>query len=654
MKTAVYFCTCSGNVTEKIDPEHVRQRLGELHEGVSFFEAGLLCSEEGRESLASDIAKNRPDRVVIAACSPREHEAEFMRALAAGGMNPYLMHMVNIREQVAWVTEDPAEASAKAARLISAGVARAALHEPLEKRELDVCPDAVVLGAGPAGLKAALLLAGAGRKVTLVEKSPLIGGMPVRYEELFPALECGPCMIEPLLGDVLHGELATNIELLTLSELTEVLGFYGNFSVKIKKRPRYADTEKCIGCAECVEACPVSAGNQYNYGMDERKAVYFPFPGALPNVPVLDEALCLRFSGGDCRLCADACPVPGAIDLDDREEIVGRKAGAVIVATGSGVYDCRGLPNLGYGEIAGVYTAPEFERLLAANGPTGGEIVGRDGRAPGSVAIIHCVGSMDKGHADYCSGICCRYALKFNHMLEKKLPGAKVYHFFRELAVPGKEDFALLKHARENPEALFIRYSDIRDLEIRDGGSGPSIIHRPGSGKSETFAAGMVVLCPAVVPAAGAGALAAMLDAPLDGFGFFEELHGRLDSAKSKMNGVYLAGACQAPMDIREAMSRGAAAAGCALSELVPGRMLDVSPLHGVVDAEKCSGCRVCVAVCPYKAISFDPELGAAEINPVLCRGCGTCAAACPLEAIGANHFTTGEILAEMEGALNG
>jgi len=652
MKIGVYFCKCGTNISDKIDPGKIRETLVQQYPGIHFSTMDFMCSEEGKEAIEKDIGENNVERVVIAACSPRDHEATFMRVLSKAGLNPYLMQMVNIREQIAWVTADPDRAVEKAGRYLRSAVNRVQLHDPLEKKEIEICPDVLVIGAGPAGLKTALTIAGSGRKVVLVEKSPVIGGMPVRYEELFPNMECGPCMLEPLMGDILHGEYAENIELLTMAEVTGVVGSYGNFVAKISQRPRFVDMHTCIGCAECIEPCPVSAKNTFNYNLNERRAISFPFAGALPGAPFIDEKLCISLQGGECRKCQESCPVEGAIIFDDREKVFERNIGAILIAVGSDLYDCTKIPNLGYGRFGNVYTSNEFERIMASNGPTDGEIRTTAGSAPTSVAIVHCVGSLDPKHKEYCSGICCQYAFKFNHIIEKKLPGTNISHFYKELAIPGKEDFSLYNHARSNPHATFIRYGDIQDLSVAGDEAGMVIEYLDIHGKSGKVAADIIVLCPAVVPAEESGKLGAVLETALDRFGFFEELHGRLDSAQSKIKGVFLAGTCQSPMDIQKSMNQGMAAAGYILSGLVAGRKLEIQPVNAEVDEERCSGCRVCVAVCPYKAISFDSEKKVAIVNDVLCQGCGTCVAACPAAAIKGNHFTNAEILAEIKEVL--
>ena len=652
MKVGVYFCNCGSNVSDKIDAETVKVCTLQKDKGVHFKTIDFMCSEEGKQVFENDLRENSINRVVIAACSPREHEGTFMQAMSRAGLNPYLMQMVNIREQVAWVTEDREKATQKASRYINAALNRVALHTPLHKKEIDISTDVLVIGAGPAGLKTALTIAEAGRKVVLVEKLPVIGGMPVRFEELFPKMECGPCLLEPLMADVLHGKFAENIELLTLTEVIGIVGSYGNFSVKLRIRPRYVDPHKCVGCAECIAPCPESAKNEFNCNLNERKAVDFPFAGALPNSVFIDDQVCLRWKNQDCHICKDACPVEDAFIYDEKERIVERNVGAILIAIGSQLYDCTLIPNLGYGKLQDVLTSEEFERIVAANGPTSGQLITSTRAVPESIAIIHCVGSLDKDHCEYCSGVCCQEAFKFNQLLEHKFPGKKVHHFYKELSVPGKEEFELYRKAQRNPESKFIRYKEISDLSIASQDGQKSISYSDADSKKGTIFADMVVLCPAIIPGKDSKVLSKLLEVGLDKFGFFEELHGRTDSTQSKMKGIYIAGTCQSPMEIQKAMNQGMAVAGYMLSGLVQGRKLEISPVTASVIDERCSGCKTCVLVCPYKAISFDGVKGKSHVNDILCHGCGTCVAACPSGAIIGNHFTNEQIMAEIEEIL--
>jgi heterodisulfide reductase subunit A len=565
------------------------------------------------------------------------------------GLNPYLLQMVNIREQIAWVTEDPAIATEKAIAAIRGAVCRVRQQQPREKKQLEICPDTLVIGAGPAGMKAALSLAEAGRAVVLLERTPFIGGLPVRFEELFPALECAPCMLEPLMGELLHGEHPGSIELMTMAELVEVTGFYGNFIARIRRKPRHVSLHECIGCGECIEACPATTANEFNNNAVTRKAIDFAFTGVLPNAPFLMEDVCIRADGKECRACKDVCPMgEDVVDLDEVESIVERKIGSIILATGAALYDASKVAGMGMGTFPDVYDALQFERILSSTGPTGGEIVTAAGNAPASVAIIHCVGSLDENHRPYCSGICCQYAFKFNHLISAKLPETSITHYHRELVIPGKEAYNLFQHATRNSRSVMKRYENMTDIKVDRSDCGKLQVHVKG----EIQPADMVILCPAVIPAEGAKELSALLDVSRDSFGFFRELHGRLDASQSTVKGIYLAGSCQEPMDIRTAMLEGMASVGHTLSGLQPGRTIEIEPISAEVDEARCAGCRLCISVCPYRAVTFDVERNVAGVNAVLCHGCGTCAAACPAGAITGHHFTNAQIMAEIEGVL--
>jgi heterodisulfide reductase subunit A2 len=648
MKIGVYFCKCGTNIAEKIDPERVEKEVRVLPNVAYCKSCEYLCSEEGKTFLEQDLKGEMPDRVVISACSPRDYERTFRECVAAAEINPYLMQMVNVREQVAWVTADPEQAAQKTVDYIRGAARRVSLQAPLEEKEIEICPDVLVVGAGPAGLKSAMALAASGRKVILVEKTPVVGGLPVRYEDLFPNLECGPCMLEPVEAEIFESKL---IEILTLSEVAEVVGYCGNFTVKIRQTPRFVDMGKCIGCGECVNPCPISTPNEFNCRLDQRKAVAFALKGGLPNAPFIDMKSCLRSTGENCALCQTACPVEGAVNFDDLEKILERNVGAIIVAVGSSLYDCTVFPNLAYGNGGDVYTSLEFERLLSASGPTGGALLTRAGASPRSVAILHCVGSLDDRHNSYCSGVCCQYAFKFNQLVHHKLPEVKIFHFYRELVTPGKEECGLFARAMAHPHARFIRYGNLAELNVRAAQGTNLLRYRDGGAECE-IDADMVVLCPAMVPSEGSKRLAAMLETNLDKFGFFEELHSRLDSGQSKIKGIFLAGACQSPKDIQGSMNQGMAAAGYVLSQLAAGKKLKIEPITAQVQEDACSGCQICRSVCPYKAIRFDLDHKVSVVNALLCHGCGTCVAACPSGAMNGYHFTHDQIFAEIEGVL--
>jgi heterodisulfide reductase subunit A len=672
LRVGVYICSCGTNISDNIDIDEL-VRFSSSLDNVGYVKVNkLLCSEDGRNYLAEDIIKEKPDRVVIAACTPKEHEKTFRNVLLKAGLNPYLFQMVNIREQVAWVTSSKTDATGKAKSYIRAAVRRVAFHEPLEKKEIDCNTDVLVIGAGPAGMEAALVLARAGRKVCLVERNSFIGGRVARYEEVFPKMECASCMLEPKMDEVLHNE---NIELLTQSELKEVLGFLGNFVVRIEKKAAFVDREKCIGCGACYEQCPVTVRNEFDYNLSDRKAIYVPYAGALPNVPVIDKRSCLRFEGRseiakealdaglitkeefekfkhqDCQLCKQACMFD-AINYGDTDEILERNVGGIVVATGFELFDPTVLPQYGYGIIPEVYTSLEFERILAQTGPTGGKLFMKNGKEPESVAILHCIGSRDKDYRDYCSGVCCLYALKFAHMIEKHSPGVKVSDIYADWCVPGKDNQAFLDSIKDWKNIEFIQTPLPMDvvLKMKDGKIDLSCIDI--SEKKQKMSADMVVLCPAMVPSGGASALGNLLQITQGKDGFFTEGHTKLAPVSTNIEGILIAGCSQGPKDIQNSVAQASAAAGQVLSLLVPGRRLELDVMTAEIDEKACAECMICIGLCPYKAIVLDREKKVAVVNTVLCKGCGTCVAACPSGAAKSRHFTTRQIFAEIEEVL--
>ncbi len=672
-RIGVYICSCGTNISENLDIDEL-VRFSSSLENIAYVKThNLLCSEDGKNYLADDIIKEKPDRIVIVACTPKEHEKTFRNVLQKAGLNPYLFQMVNVREQVAWVTADKNDSTEKAKLYIRAAVKRVALHEPLEKKELDCNTDVLVIGAGPAGMEAALTLANADRKVYLVEKNSFIGGRVARYEDVFPKMECASCMLEPKMDEVLHHE---NLELLTNSEVREVLGFLGNFVVKIQKKAGFVDKEKCLGCGACYEQCPVKVRNEFDYNMTERKAIYVPYTGALPNVPVIDTKNCLRFGGRDsgvykeaydlglitqeeferykdrdCTKCKEACSFD-AINYDDQDEIIERNVGGIIVATGLELFDPSVLPRFGYGRIPEVYTSLEFERILAQTGPTGGKLLMRNEKEPESVAIIHCVGSRDKNHKEYCSGVCCLYALKYAHMIEKHAPAVKVYDIYADWCVPGKDNQEFLDSISKWKNLHFIHTNLPMNIELTQTNGTIALSCVDVSGKKNEFSADMVVLCPAIIPAKDASRLSEILLISQGKDGFFTEGHTKLAPVSTNIEGIFIAGCAQGPKDIQGSVAQAAAAAGQLLSMLVPGRKLELDVMTAEIDENACAECMICIGLCPYKAIVLDKEKKVAVVNTVLCKGCGTCVAACPSGSAKSRHFTTRQIFAEIEEVL--
>jgi len=671
-RAGIYLCSCGNNISDNIDFDNLTSYLSSLEDVAYVKTYNLFCSEEGKNFLYNDILAEKPERIVIAACSPKEHEKTFRDIIKKAGINPYLFQMVNIREQVSWATEDKTDATEKAKAYIRAAIKRVKLHEPLEVHKINCNTDVLVIGAGPAGIETALLMARANRKVYLVEKSPCIGGKVARYEDVFPKMECASCMLEPKMDEILHND---NIELFVNSEVLDIIGYLGNFTVKIKKNATYVDKEKCMGCGACYEVCPVNVKNEYDYNLSERKAIYVPYTGALPNVPVIDKEHCIRmhpandickeafemglitkeeydlYRSETCDLCRKACMFE-AINYEDKDEIIEKSAGGIVIATGFELFDPSQIKELGYGKIPEIYTSLEFERVLSQTGPTSGKLLMKNGKEPESVAIIHCIGSRNKKYQEYCSGICCLYALKFTKLIKKHSPSTFVCHIYTDWCVPGKDnqEFLNLVISECNPE--IIRTSLPLNILISQKGSKICLKYNDLTGDNKEINIDMVVLCPAIKSSEKNKMLSLMTGVSIDKDGFFAESHTKLAPVSSNIEGICIAGCAQGPKDIQGSIAQGAASAGQLLSILVPGRELELEPIIAVIDENSCSGCMTCVGLCPYKAITFDKIKKVSCVNPALCKGCGTCVAACPSGSAKSMHFTTPQIFAEIEEVL--
>jgi len=423
-------------------------------------------------------------------------------------------------------------------------------------KEKDQYNDMLVIGAGIAGIEASLMLSKADRKVHLVEKTSYTGGTSIKFEEVFSNMECSTCMVAPRQQEVLQDK---NINLLTLAEVEDVKGSFGKFTVKIRKKARYVDLQNCIGCNACFEPCPVSLKNEFEEGLSERKAIYVPCAGALPNVPMIDTEHCLRFKDNkDCKACQEACMFE-AIDFKQKDEYLELKVGAIIAATGFKIFDPKQVPQYGYGKIDDVYTSFEFERLYASNGPTRGNVVLKNGKAPKSAAIIHCVGRDKKG---YCSAVCCMYSLKFNHYLKSKIPEIKIAEFYTDLCIPGKSHQKFYEKMKKTKVDM-IRASEI---EVTKQEKGIAVKYNNGNGKKNSRLVDMVILAPAIEPRDDASKLAKILGISLDEYGFFKEEKPEVSSVVTSKPGVFIAGCAQGAKNIQDSVSQANAAVGKILS----------------------------------------------------------------------------------------
>ncbi|MDP3185147.1 MAG: 4Fe-4S binding protein, partial [Anaerolineales bacterium] len=417
----------------------------------------------------------------------------------------------------------------------------------------------------------------------------------------------------------------------------------------VRRKPRYVNEELCTGCGTCVEKCPwKKIPSEFDMGLGNRPAIYFPFAQAVPRVPVLDTVNCAYFKSGKCRACEKFCPRE-AIDFEQQEQLMDIEVGTIILATGFHDFDPKRSPQYGYGTLDNVLTGMEFERLINSGGPTTGQVRLKDGRKPEKIAILHCVGSRGDQH-EYCSRVCCMYSLKLATLIHDYVD-AEVVEFYRDMRAFGKDYEAFYERVQRQGVNFVRTGKDIR-VEQRDGRLAVIAVDVYTGEQGET-PVDMVVLSTGIEPQADQHKVGATFGVSLGADGFFLEKHPKLAPVETTTDGVFLAGACQGPKDIPDSVAYGAAAAGAALA-LMDAGSVSLDPFTTYIIAEKCGGCRTCEGLCPYSAIGMVELDGrqVAYINEVLCKGCGACAAACPAGAAVQHGFTLDEVLAELDGIL--
>ena len=653
-RVGVYVCHCGSNISGTVDVVDVAnwaaEKLG--RQGVVIArEYKFMCSSLGQEFIEKDIKELGLTRVVVAACSPHLHEKTFRTAAMNAGLNPYLVELASIREQVSWVHSDKAVATAKAKAVVSGAVLRVIENTALEEIKVPINPNTLVVGGGIAGIQSALEIANAGFHVYLVEREPSIGGHMAQFDKTFPTLDCSACILTPRMVEV---GTHPNITLLTWSEVEKVTGFVGSFHVTIRKKARFINEELCTGCGICQEKCPKKVIDEiYEAGLGYRKAVYTPFAQAVPKYPVMDKENCTYFLKGTCKACEKFCPT-GAIDFEQQDELLQVDVGNIVLATGYDLFDARRVSNYGYGRLPNVFTSLEFERLSNAAGPTSGNIVLRDGKTmPKSVGIIHCVGSRDKNFNNYCSVICCMQGLKFAHLVHERT-GATVYNFYIDMRTAYKAYDEFYQRVIEE-ETLFVR-GKVAEVTVaarnaREKGKLIIQVEDTLAGKQRRIPVDMVILSSGLQPRYDAKEVGKMFGISCSTDGWFTEKHPKLDPMATMTEGIFIAGCAQGPKDIPSSVAQGAAASARVLDKILQ-KEVSLEPIKASVNQTLCSGCKICNGMCPFNAISFIEDDKVSYINPALCQGCGTCVAACPAGAISGTGFSNEQVIAQIDGLM--
>ena len=635
MRVGVFICRCGGNISGTVKVDEVAEAVRKVPGVVAVRTADFTCSKPGLDTIKDSVRRLNLDSVVVASCSPHMHEETFRNTVEEADLNRYRLVHVNIREHCSWVHTKGA--TEKAIDLISAGISRAKVLEPLEKIRVDVSRDIMVVGGGIAGITSALHLADSGYKVILVERNPSIGGRMAQLSKTFPTLDCAPCILSPRMSEV---ERKPSITLLTNSEISAVLGGPGNYVVDVRTAARGVDASKCLKCGRCQAVCPVETPDEFEENLLKRKAVYLPFAQAVPSAYAVDFEACTK-----CGKCVDACPAK-VIDINQGEKHQEVTVGSIIVSTGFDLMNLQTLKSY-YTDHPDCVTALQMERLIEDELTVGRVLKKHDGSRVKSIAYLLCAGSRDPhlGVA-YCSRVCCPYAVKESVLLKEFLPYLGIWIYYTDMRMSGRGFEEFYGRARD----LGIRFVHGRpgEVKFREGEGFEIVAEDLDSATVLRNVVDMVVLCTGVVASRGTADLAKKLGIPLSEDGFIASKHPKLDPISTLRDGIYSAGNASGPKDIHESVIDARAAAAHAMTFVGNGTRF-IDPLKPRLVAD-CDSCGKCQEACGYNAVTLSS--GKPVIDVFSCTGCGACIAACPRNALELAHYTRIQLEEELRGLL--
>ena len=577
MRIGIFFCLAGTDKNLNIDA--VAKYSANLP-GVELVKVLGIRPRLNSMELCKELKDNHIQRVIIAGDMPGYFKPVFTKAMALAGYNPHEVRLASFREHGA--TDQDSNDRAKA--IVACATRAVPFSLAAIPKETPVHPATLIIGGGVAGIQAALEIADAGKQVYLVERTGTIGGHMAMFDKTFTTLDCAACILTPKMVSVGQHDM---IRMMICSELESISGAPGAYHVRIRQHARYVDSDACVACGICTEVCPVKVPSEFDAGLSDRKAIYIPFPQAVPNSYLIDGENCtyIQTNGQKCGVCLKKCPKE-CIDFNQKDVVEEVEVGNIILATGYDVLEAGKLDQYGYGVYPNVFTALEFERMTNASGTTGGKIVMKtlrqnkrtkedewvllpDGDAPKSVAIIHCVGSRNKKYNSYCSRVCCMYSLKFAHLVREKIPNVTCYEFYIDMRAFGKgyEEFA----ERIKSEGTFVVRGRTATVGMENGKmivNGEDIVNDT----PVKFPVDMVVLAIGLVPARGTEVITKMLGLTRDSDGWFSELDYNGNPTDTEKGGIYVAGMCQGPKDIPDTVAQASAVAAGVLRSITSGK----------------------------------------------------------------------------------
>jgi heterodisulfide reductase subunit A len=645
VRIGVYTCYCGGNISDVVECEDVANALSGMPNVVASRTHMSMCSDAGQAMIEDDIKNNNVNRVIIGACAPSLHEKTFRATVERAGLNPYLYHHVGLREQDSWIHgDDPEGATEKAVRLMTTGLAKARLLKQLDSIKLVAEKHALVIGGGVAGLRSALDIARSGIQVTLIEKSPFLGGRMAQLETLFPTEEQARDTLHTLIEQVAaHPKITVH----TLAQLVDVSGYVGDFRIKIRQDSRGVTDETADAA---IASCDQEVADDYNYGLTKRKVIYRAYPGCYPSTPAVDWANC---PDGKLKVKVDG----QNLTLKNEPETFELKVGAFVMATGFNPYVPR-EGEYGYGEVPEVITLAQLIRLLTL--VEDGQELEWNGRSIRDIALIHCVGSrqidgvnepQEDGQVNpYCSRVCCTASLHMLNILHERFPNINLFDIYQDIRTYGRGHEPYYSEALEN----MVRFVRVTGTSLPEVSSAPQDDTHPvlvkaidylTQGVELEIPVDLVVLAGGVMPRQ-IDDLIKMLKISPGTDRFLLEVHPKLRPVETAVPGVVLAGTAQGPMNIQESCASAAAAASKVVILLGQG-LVELEPFVAWVNPELCTGSGECVEVCSYEdAIALETftdngkQVTKAIVTPANCVGCGACVSACPNQAVDVQGWT--------------